>query len=45
MSRTEAARTGIVLVIALLVLAAGLWPEPLLALSELAAATLIPGGP
>jgi multicomponent Na+:H+ antiporter subunit D len=43
-SRSEAVRTGIVLVLALLVLTSGLWPEPLLALSELAAATLIPGG-
>jgi multicomponent Na+:H+ antiporter subunit D len=43
-NRSEAARTGIVLVLALLVLISGLWPEPLLALSELAAATLIPGG-
>jgi multicomponent Na+:H+ antiporter subunit D len=43
-TRSSAARTGIVLVLALLVLISGLWPEPLLALSELAAATLIPGG-
>ena len=42
--RSEALRTGIVLALALLVLISGLWPEPLLALSELAAATLIPGG-
>ncbi len=43
-NRPEAVRTGIVLVLALLVLISGFWPEPLLALSELAAATLIPGG-
>jgi multicomponent Na+:H+ antiporter subunit D len=42
--RPEAVRTGIVLVLALLMLISGVWPEPLLALSELAAATLIPGG-
>lgn len=40
--RTEAWRTGIVLGIAILVILAGLWPEPLVALSERAAATLIP---
>lgn len=43
-NRSEAARTGIVLGLALLMVISGLWPEPLLALSELAAATLIPGG-
>lgn len=43
-TRSDVARVGIVLVLALLVLVSGFWPEPLLALSQLAAATLIPGG-
>lgn len=43
-TRADSVRVGIVLVVALLILISGLWPEPLLALSELAAATLIPGG-
>ena len=44
-TRSEAVRTGIVLLLALLMLISGVWPEPLLALSELAAAAPIPGGP
>lgn len=38
------ARTGLVLLLATLATLLGLWPEPLLAISQRAAATLIPGG-
>lgn len=38
------ARTALVVLIAMLVTLLGLWPEPLLAISQRAAATLIPGG-
>lgn len=44
-TRIDAGRTAIVLGIAALMVIFGVWPEPLIALSDLAAATLIPGSP
>ncbi len=38
-------RTAIVVLVAVLVLFVGIWPEPLLAISDLAATALIPRGP
>jgi multicomponent Na+:H+ antiporter subunit D len=38
-------RTAIVILVAVLVLFIGIWPEPLLAISDLAATALIPRGP
>ena len=43
--RGDAARTWTVMAIAVVVLLFGVWPEPLTALSDLAAATLIPRRP
>jgi multicomponent Na+:H+ antiporter subunit D len=42
--RADIARTGIVMVTAIMVIVLGIWPEPMLALSERAADVLMPGG-
>lgn len=44
-ARIAPARTVIVLILAMITLFFGIWPEPLLALSQRAALTLIPGTP